>query len=101
MPSTPRARSIFVRVLLLVVAAGLLALGLSLVVTIAVAVQDKEASLTESAIQQARSRVDELDRRVDRAGAQLAAVALAADAGRPFAAGELLGPDLVAVWRLP
>jgi len=92
-----RGRSVLVKVLLVVLLAGVLVLTMATAVTIALVVDDKQASLSETAILQAGGMSQELDRRIERARSDLAAAALASEAGRPFEARELLGNDLSAV----
>ena len=97
MLKSSRLHSILVRVLLVVLGAGLVSLTLATVVAALVVTNDKEASLTSEAVAEASRMTDALDRRVERAESDLAAVALAAEAGRPFQAQELIGADLRAV----
>ncbi|MCA9609531.1 MAG: response regulator [Myxococcales bacterium] len=90
-------RSVFVKVLLVVLAAGVLGLGIATGVSVVLVADDKEASLGDAAVLQARRLSDQLDRRIERARSDLAAAAIAGHAGRPLLAREVLGQDLVAV----
>lgn len=74
-------RSILVRVLIVVVGAGLMALGLSTAAVVHIVGADKEAGLVDGAVRRALHVANGLDDRVDLARAELQAVAVAARHG--------------------
>jgi signal transduction histidine kinase len=89
--------SIFVRVLVMVFAGGGVALALATLVAANVVEDALEAQLVEAAVQRAEAGATRIDFAVEIARAELAAVALAADAGRPLEASRIATSPFVAL----